>query len=133
MLVYKTELLIWLKLLFPNFIPSPEHVWKPPRNKISRQSAFSKKARLSTLDGMTSHEATPEDNCCKKMLSSPKFCVTIKALLFHSFHSRQIVKFKTTNGGKKHFKRQTLISFKSLPVAVSSVSVLSSPVRLLGS
>lgn len=40
---------------------------------------------------------------------------------------------KQQNWGRKHFKRQTLISFKCLPVTSSPISVSCSPACLLGS
>lgn len=54
-------------------------------------SSILQESTLSARDGMRSHGVTAENNCCKKMFSSPKFYVTVKAL-FCSYHSRQIAK-----------------------------------------
>lgn len=76
----------------PQLYTSPRTCLETFQEQDFQISSILQESRLSTRDGMRSHRVTTENNCCKKMLSSPEFYVTVEAL-FHSYHWRQIAKW----------------------------------------
>lgn len=100
--MYNTEQLIWLNLI-PPLHTTPRGCLEAFQEQDFQISSIPQESRLPTRDGMRSCGVTAEKNCCRRMLSPPKFYVTVEG----QFHLWQ-----TAESEKKTFQETDIDLFQ---------------------